>query len=298
MNTTDTAALKPCAFCGFSACKTSGNITGTWCHVYCPNCAAEGPARDTDEEAIAAWNRRATTPQTDGATVGLTEQQIQRIAHYCETEAHACPGTNMWQCAHMAIEETLRTLAEPYLHLQIAEVCEDADGYKHIEAVIEDLDDLPKGTKLFAATHAPARTDGATVANIGSHLWMPAEIPDPTEIPLDFGTRQAYAFKQPGAGEHEPWYVVLPSAAALKLGYHADDATDRAHAEFIAAAINRHLLAATHAPAMAELLDASKSIISHGQHHDVGGGDVFISTCDAAERLERAIAAASGGEQG
>jgi hypothetical protein len=39
---------------------------------------------------------------------------------------------------------------------QIAEVCEDADGYKHIEAVIEDLDELPKGMKLYAAP--PAQT--------------------------------------------------------------------------------------------------------------------------------------------
>ncbi|HEX7892559.1 MAG TPA: hypothetical protein VF447_00115 [Terriglobales bacterium] len=86
----------------------------------------------------------------------LSEERIAQIAHYCETEAHACPGTSMWQCAHMAVEETLRALAEPYQHLQIAEVCEDADGFKHIEAVIEDLDDIPKGTKLYTA---PAATD-------------------------------------------------------------------------------------------------------------------------------------------
>lgn len=84
----------------------------------------------------------------------LSEEHIAQIAHYCETEAHACLGTNMWQCAHMAVEETLRALSEPYLHFQIAEVCEDADGFKHIEAVIEDLDDLPKGMKLYAAPTA------------------------------------------------------------------------------------------------------------------------------------------------
>jgi hypothetical protein len=65
-------------------------------------------------------------------------------------------------------------------------------------------------------------------------------------IPTDFcafGRTQAYAFKDPSSGEHDPWFVVLPNGAALRLGYHADDATDKAHAEFIAAAINRAMQA-------------------------------------------------------
>lgn len=73
----------------------------------------------------------------------------------------------------------------------------------------------------------------------GAHLWMPADIPAPTQAPADFGDRSAYAFKRPSASQHDPWYVVLPNTAALKLGYHADDEIDRQHAEFIAAAINR-----------------------------------------------------------
>jgi hypothetical protein len=35
----------------------------------------------------------------------------------------------------------------------LAEVCEDADGTKHIEAVVEELDDIPTGTRLYAGTH-------------------------------------------------------------------------------------------------------------------------------------------------
>ncbi|AQG98307.1 hypothetical protein A9R05_05330 [Burkholderia sp. KK1] len=76
---------------------------------------------------------------------------------------------------------------------------------------------------------------------IGAHLWMPAEIAEPAGAPPDFGSRKSYAFKAPDAGEHDPWYVVLPNMCALKLGYHADDSIDRQHAEFIAAAINRAL---------------------------------------------------------
>lgn len=88
----------------------------------------------------------------------LTEDRMSEIARKCEIECNAIPGTNMWQCAHMAIEETLRALAEPHLSTWVAEVCEDADGYKHIEAVIEDLDDLPKGMKLYGAPQ-PAQAD-------------------------------------------------------------------------------------------------------------------------------------------
>jgi hypothetical protein len=173
----------------------------------------------------------------------------------------------------------------------IAEVCQDADGFKHIAEIVEELDDIPTGTRLYAysvagqspAPASPSGEDAAeqsaapmarsgeqrealddayekgyvdgwkngpfrraaptakqcAVPSVGAHLWMPAEIPEPLEAPQDFGDRKAYAFKDPKAGEHAPWYVVLPNMNAVKLGYHADDTTDKAHAEFIASAINR-----------------------------------------------------------
>ncbi|MGF6837002.1 hypothetical protein QF001_000869 [Paraburkholderia youngii] len=98
-------------------------------------------------------------------------------------------------------------------------------------------EDLVSGLRAFRDTKA--------VSSVAAHLWMPSEIAEPKSAPHDFGDRKAYAFKAPDAGEHDPWYVVLPNCQALKLGYHADDAIDRAHAEFIAAAINRALLAAS-----------------------------------------------------
>jgi hypothetical protein len=94
----------------------------------------------------------------------LTEDRISEIAYKCEVECHAIPGTNMWQCAHMAVEETIRALAEPHLSTWVAEVCEDADGYKHIESVIEDLGDLPKGMKLYASPQLPAQADARDYA--------------------------------------------------------------------------------------------------------------------------------------
>ncbi|MDN7490526.1 hypothetical protein QZM35_22705 [Burkholderia sp. AU45274] len=106
------------------------------------------------------WLTRAPRTEVAGAVpiqAGfLTDDRKSEIARKCEVECHASPGTNMWQCAYMAIEETINALAEPHLSTWIAEVCEDADGYKHIEPVIEDLDDLPKGMRLYGAPQPPA----------------------------------------------------------------------------------------------------------------------------------------------
>lgn len=88
----------------------------------------------------------------DERAATLPREQIERIARECEIEAHACLGTTMYMCAEMAIEAALEALSSRASHddLQLAEVCEDADGTKHIEAVVEDLDDIPAGTKLYA----------------------------------------------------------------------------------------------------------------------------------------------------
>lgn len=34
--------------------------------------------------------------------------------------------------------------------IAIAEVCEDANGFKHVAEIVEDLDEIPAGTKLYA----------------------------------------------------------------------------------------------------------------------------------------------------
>ncbi|WP_250489939.1 hypothetical protein [Caballeronia sp. INML2] len=99
----------------------------------------------------------------------------------------------------------------------------------------------PDGVRMDDWIRANVSVLAERKPSVGAHLWMPVEIAEPTKAPQDFGDRKSYAFKAPDAGEHDPWYVVLPNMHALKLGYHADDAIDRQHAEFIAAAINRAL---------------------------------------------------------
>jgi Lar family restriction alleviation protein len=59
----DTAdELAPCPFCGGEAREQPNGWRGerpTWHEVRCDACDFSGPAFDTAEEAIAAWNKRA-----------------------------------------------------------------------------------------------------------------------------------------------------------------------------------------------------------------------------------------------
>jgi hypothetical protein len=86
----------------------------------------------------------------------------------------------------------------------------------------------PGDTETAIFDDAIAPTEGAWIA-----------------VPKDFFVpgQMARAFKAPDAGEHDPWYVALPNGNLMKLGFHADDEVDRAHAEFIADAINAALAA-------------------------------------------------------
>ena len=48
--------LEPCPFCG----RAVGLLrSATWVRATCAFCEADGPTCDDDEDAIAAWNRRA-----------------------------------------------------------------------------------------------------------------------------------------------------------------------------------------------------------------------------------------------
>ncbi|WP_175958441.1 hypothetical protein [Burkholderia sp. BCC0405] len=124
----------------------------------------------------------------------LTEDRKSEIARKCEVECHASPGTNMWQCAYMAIEETINALAEPHLSTWIAEVCEDADGYKHIEPVIEALDDLPKGMKLYGAPQPPSPDAAAAPADERAAFYVHKNaVQEICEHGFDFTQTQIFA---------------------------------------------------------------------------------------------------------
>lgn len=90
-----TEMLKACPFCanetddrgyGVLVCETRAGGHHWW-EVQCQQCEASGPAKDTEAEAIAAWNER--TPRPDNALAGKLERLLKwhrwddaRLAHW------------------------------------------------------------------------------------------------------------------------------------------------------------------------------------------------------------------------
>lgn len=65
-----TEKLKPCPFCG--SVDVSILMQSL---ISCRQCEAEGPPSDTEEEAIAAWNRREHLERRWEKQIVATEQQ-------------------------------------------------------------------------------------------------------------------------------------------------------------------------------------------------------------------------------
>lgn len=52
--------IAPCPFCGFNAIVPNDFYRSKTIKVRCPMCAAQGSPRQSDEDAIIAWNKRFT----------------------------------------------------------------------------------------------------------------------------------------------------------------------------------------------------------------------------------------------
>lgn len=52
-----TPKMKPCPFCGGEAIRIVRPSPGLMA-VWCQGCGAQGPMKQREEEAVAAWNRR------------------------------------------------------------------------------------------------------------------------------------------------------------------------------------------------------------------------------------------------
>ena len=112
--------LKSCPFCFSERCTVFGGLARK---VSCNDCEAEGPAKATKDEAIAAWNRRAPAqPEPvecnacDGTGRVDSPEQCARCGSVgCSTdECAACSGTG--QVAAMSQPEPAApTVVEPPL---------------------------------------------------------------------------------------------------------------------------------------------------------------------------------------
>jgi Lar family restriction alleviation protein len=67
---TGAASLLPCPFCGSAARLQPAFGNDLW-WVACATCDFETNPQKTREATVAAWNRRATTPQADAAPSGM-----------------------------------------------------------------------------------------------------------------------------------------------------------------------------------------------------------------------------------
>lgn len=72
MNQHDKPTLGPCPFCGRTDLEVTHNGTAARWYM-CMTCRAEGPAGDSDAEAIEAWNSRAALSATHPAQAAQSE---------------------------------------------------------------------------------------------------------------------------------------------------------------------------------------------------------------------------------
>ena len=98
-----------------------------------------------------------------------------------------------------------------------------------------------------------AEQSAAPMADVTEHLNLLQEVLDAKEVMLTAGCKQA------SFGEMFSEFAALPRASE-----QADEA-------------------------VTELIAAADDVLRNGHQHDVGGGDVFLGTCDSTERLQRAL---------
>ena len=76
--TTAPDALLPCPFCGGGNIAYVTNGDREW--TTCDDCLSEGPDAATQDEAIAAWNRRAGQSHADAGLLEALEDIIEQSA--------------------------------------------------------------------------------------------------------------------------------------------------------------------------------------------------------------------------
>lgn len=86
---TDTTKLLPCPFCGGKAELNTWGNDRDGCHVakvICDSCSASADSFETQDQAITAWNRRASPSpdlSAENARLGEALKQAQKALAMC-----------------------------------------------------------------------------------------------------------------------------------------------------------------------------------------------------------------------
>lgn len=117
----------------------------------------------------------------------------------------------------------------------VAEVCQDADGFNHIEAVVDDLDDIRAGTRLYAAAPSAAQDVKRVHALDCQYItdgdpWAPCTcgIGSPTSPPSDAKDAERYRWLREHCEEVQHWGGDVWFPYDGKLAKRLDKAIDDA----------------------------------------------------------------------
>lgn len=153
----DEVKLELCPHCGNSPqqCPQNSNqmqpLGRGWMQfIWCENCDAQGPLRETEAEAIAAWNRRPPRAENaqgaEAVAVPLSYSRIIEIVEDC-SERMKRGGESHRMFAKWVSEGINAALASPpapqaevteaLAHLETALL--SADPYRHIRAAVAAL---------------------------------------------------------------------------------------------------------------------------------------------------------------
>lgn len=121
MTMAEFVGLEPCPFCGGEAepFNPFGKVEGTWC-VLCSECAAATGFEQTEAEAIAAWNTRATRGM-------LTAEQVRKAI-----ERHSAWVIGNNRCFHDGAYEEIADELNAERHVGTCENMREKFGYKRL----------------------------------------------------------------------------------------------------------------------------------------------------------------------
>jgi len=122
MTDTPDATMLPCPFCGGETYQHRH----FWEVVTCRDCAADGPAKETPAEAIAAWNTRAGQALERAEIVAkLREPGLMDALAHIARKAQGCADS--YRNVPVLAEEVVkieRSLEAVYAHMRLIETGE------------------------------------------------------------------------------------------------------------------------------------------------------------------------------